>query len=136
MDNQELRRAGLKVTVPRVKIIEILENSEKHHLSAEDIYRQLSETGDDIGLATVYRVLTQFEMAGLVKRLNFEGGHSVFELAQAEHHDHLVCVKCGKVSEFFDPVIEAQQAKIAEEAGFEMTDHSLNIYGFCGECQT
>lgn len=135
MDNQELRRAGLKVTAPRVKIIEILENSEEHHLSAEDVYRQLSDMGEDIGLATVYRVLTQFEMAGLIKRLNFEGGHSVFELAQAEHHDHLVCVKCGTVSEFVDPVIEEQQAKIATEAGFEMTDHSLNIYGFCGSCQ-
>ncbi|NNM58431.1 MAG: ferric iron uptake transcriptional regulator [Legionellales bacterium] len=135
MDNQDLRRAGLKVTLPRLKILEILESSSVRHVSAEDVYRSLIEQGEDVGLATVYRVLTQFESAGLVKRQNFEGGHSVFELDQGEHHDHLVCVKCGRVEEFVDNIIEAQQAKIAAKAHFEMTDHSLNIYGICPDCK-
>ncbi len=135
MDNANLKKAGLKVTIPRVKILEILESAKAHHLSAEDVYRVLLESGEDIGLATVYRVLTQFEEAGLVNRHNFEGGHSVFELDHGRHHDHLVCVKCGRVEEFVDPVIEERQQAIADKAGYEITDHSLNIYGICGNCQ-
>ena len=135
MDNSELKKAGLKVTLPRVKILEILENKKDHHVSAEDVYRILLESGDDIGLATVYRVLTQFEEAGLVVRHHFAEGHSVFELDHGTHHDHLVCVKCGQVEEFVDPMIEERQRHVAEKAGFSITDHSLNIYGICGKCQ-
>lgn len=135
MDNEALRNVGLKITQPRMMILEILSDREQHHFSAEEVYRRLCDAGEDVGLATVYRVLTQFEKAGLVKRLNFEGGHSVFELDQGEHHDHLVCVKCGRVDEFIDPEIEKLQAEIAQKAGFVMTDHSLNIYGMCSTCQ-
>lgn len=135
MDNQDLRKVGLKVTLPRLKILEILEHSAARHVSAEDVYRSLLESGDDVGLATVYRVLTQFEAAGLVTRHNFEGGHSVFELDQGEHHDHLVCIKCGHIEEFVDKIIEERQAAIAQKAGYKMTDHSLNIYGLCPDCQ-
>jgi Fur family ferric uptake transcriptional regulator len=134
LDNENLKKAGLKVTLPRIRILEIMENAKEHHLSAEDIYRVLGEAGQDIGLATVYRVLTQFEEAGLVVRHNFEGGQSVFELDHGEHHDHLVCVKCGKVEEFVDDMIEKRQQEIAKNAGFAITDHSLNIYGTCGKC--
>lgn len=134
-DNKHLKKAGLKVTLPRLKILQILENSQTHHFSAEEIYRQLVESGDDTGLATVYRVLTQFEEAGLVIRHHFEGGQSVFELDHGEHHDHLVCVKCGQVEEFVDAVIERQQNEIAKNAGYSITDHSLNIYGICPDCQ-
>ena len=134
-DNKDLKKAGLKVTTPRLKILEILESAKEHHLSAEDIYRLLVESGDDIGLATVYRVLTQFEEAGLVIRHHFEGGQSVFELDHGEHHDHLVCIKCGRVEEFVDSVIEKRQQEIAKEAGYSITDHSLNIYGICQNCQ-
>ncbi len=134
-ENQELRKAGLKVTLPRVKILQLLENSETRHLSAEDIYKTLIEAEEDVGLATVYRVLTQFETAGLVTRHHFEGGHSVFELSSDEHHDHLVCNKCGRVEEFYDEVIETQQDKIAANFGFEITDHSLNLYGICAQCR-
>lgn len=135
MDNSNLKKAGLKVTIPRLKILEIMEKAKQHHMSAEDIYRILLESGEEIGLATVYRVLTQFEEAGLVKRHNFEGGQSVFELDHGEHHDHLVCVRCGRVEEFVDEVIEKRQREIAQKAGFSITDHSLNIYGACGKCQ-
>ena len=135
LEKQELRKAGLKVTLPRVKILQILEGSDDKHFSAEDVYRALIEAKEDVGLATVYRVLTQFESAGLVMRHHFEGGHSVFELTPLDHHDHLVCNKCGKVEEFFDEVIEQQQDKIAEQMGFEITDHSLYIYGICSTCQ-
>lgn len=135
MDNENLKKAGLKVTVPRQKILEILENAQEHHLSAEDIYKSLLEAGEDIGLATVYRVLTQFEAAGLVARHYFESGQSVFELDHGTHHDHLVCVKCGRVEEFVDHQIEKRQQEIAAKAGYAMTDHSLNIYGVCGGCQ-
>ena len=135
MDNSDLKKAGLKVTLPRVKILQILENATSHHLSAEDVYRVLLDSDEDIGLATVYRVLTQFEEAGLVNRHNFEGGHSIFELDHGQHHDHLVCVKCGSVEEFVDPVIEARQQDIASKAGYSITDHSLNIYGICKPCQ-
>lgn len=135
MAQEDLKRVGLKVTLPRVKILQMLEGSEKHHLSVEDVYRALIATGEDVGLATVYRVLTQFETAGLVTRHNFEGDHSVFELNQGSHHDHLVCVKCAKVEEFVDEVIEERQQNIAQQSGFKMTDHSLNIYGLCETCQ-
>ena len=128
VENQELRKAGLKVTLPRVKILQILEGSEQHHLSAEDVYKLLMEAGEDVGLATVYRVLTQFEAAGLVVRHNFDGGHSVFELDRGEHHDHMVCVETGQVMEFHNDEIEALQEKIAEENGYELTGHSLVLY--------
>lgn len=118
-----------------MKILQILENEGDHHLSAEDVYRILLESSKDIGLATVYRVLTQFEEAGLVKRHNFEGGHSVFELDHGKHHDHLVCVKCGKVEEFIDRIIEERQEEVAKAAGYTITDHSLNIYGICKSCK-
>jgi len=135
VDDSDLKKAGLKITIPRVKILEILENAKLHHVSAEDIYRILLESGDDIGLATVYRVLTQFEEAGLVIRHHFAEGHSVFELDHGNHHDHLVCVKCGRVEEFIDAVIEERQQFVAKQAGYMITDHSLNIYGICKECQ-
>ena len=134
-ENQELRKAGLKVTLPRVKILQILESSENKHLSAEDVYKALIEADEDVGLATVYRVLTQFESAGLVMRHHFEGGHSVFELTSVDHHDHIVCNKCGRVEEFFDEIIETQQDKIAEKYGFKITDHSMYLYGVCAGCQ-
>ena len=134
-ENQELRKVGLKVTLPRVKILQILENSENKHMSAEDVYKALIESDQDVGLATVYRVLTQFESAGLVMRHHFEGGHSVFELTSADHHDHMVCNQCGKVEEFFDSIIENQQDKIAEKYGFKITDHSMYLYGLCSGCQ-
>lgn len=133
-ERHPLKDAGLKITMPRLKILQILEQSSEHHLSAEEVYRALSEMGEDVGLATVYRVLTQFETAGLIHRHNFEGGYSVFELSQGEHHDHLVCVKCGRVDEFIDDMIEQRQKMIAERAGFKMTDHALTIYGFCSGC--
>lgn len=135
MDNSNLKKAGLKITIPRRKILEILENAKEHHLSAEDIYRALQESGEEIGLATVYRVLTQFEEAELVIRHHFESGQSVFELNHGHHHDHLVCVKCGRVQEFVDDIIEARQEEIAKQAGYAITDHSLNIYGICRACQ-
>jgi len=127
-ENQELRKAGLKVTLPRVKILQILENSSQRHLSAEDVYKALLEAGEDVGLATVYRVLTQFENAGLVARHNFDGGHSVFELDRGEHHDHMVCVETGKVIEFHDEQIEALQEKIAAEHGYKIEGHDLVLY--------
>lgn len=135
LDNSDLKKAGLKITLPRVKILQILENAPYHHLSAEDVYRVLLESGDDIGLATVYRVLTQFEEAKLVIRHNFSEGHSVFELDHGTHHDHLVCVKCNTVEEFVDSVIEERQQYVAKNAGYMITEHSLNIYGICAKCQ-
>ncbi len=135
MSNTDLRKAGLKVTTPRLKILELLESSAEKHVSAEDIYKLLIGSGDEVGLATVYRVLTQFEAAGLVKRHNFEGGQSVFELAEGKHHDHIVCVKCNKVEEFVDDVIEQRQDAIAHKMGFEITDHALNIFGICEDCR-
>jgi len=130
VENQELRKAGLKVTLPRVKILQILEgsNPETQHMSAEDVYRALLDAGEDVGLATVYRVLTQFETAGLVTRHNFETGHSVFELAKGDHHDHMVCMESGDVIEFLDPIIEKRQHELAEEHGYELIDHSLVLY--------
>lgn len=126
--HQELKKAGLKVTLPRLKLLEILEDSRHQHLSAEDIYKALLETGEDIGLATVYRVLTQFEAAGLVKRHNFEGGHSVFELDEGKHHDHMVCVETGRVVEFVNEDIERLQREIAKKHNFELIDHNLVLY--------
>lgn len=130
VENQELRKAGLKVTLPRVKILQLMEQAEEdnHHLSAEDVYKSLLEAGEDVGLATVYRVLTQFETAGLVVRHNFEGGHSVFEMAKGEHHDHMVCLESNQVIEFVDDIIEKRQHEIAAEHGFEIIDHSMVLY--------
>lgn len=135
MNRKDLKDAGLKITAPRTKILQMLENASEHHMSAEDVYSKLKEAGDDVGLATVYRVLAQFEAAGFIVRHNFEGGHSVYELDQGQHHDHLVCVKCGKVEEFVDSEIEQRQSHIAEKNNFKMTDHNLTIYGLCEKCQ-
>jgi len=129
MESGELRKLGLKVTLPRMKILEILETSDTRHMSAEDVYKVLLGADEEIGLATVYRVLTQFEAAGLVTRHHFEGGHSVFEMNQGHHHDHIVCNQCGKVVEFLDETIERCQEKVAKKAGFTIHDHSLIIYG-------
>lgn len=126
--NHELRKAGLKVTLPRVKILQMLESADTRHMSAEEVYKSLLEMGEEVGLATVYRVLTQFESAGLVMRHNFEGGHSVFELARGEHHDHMVCAETGKVIEFHSEEIENLQKKIAAAHGYELVDHSLVLY--------
>lgn len=134
MDHKQLKSVGLKVTIPRVKILNILENATERHMSAEDVYKKLLEQEHDVGLATVYRVLTQFESAGLVIRHHFEGGHSIFEYDDGAHHDHMVCIKCGKIEEFVDPIIEERQAEIAKEKQFMMTDHSLYIYGVCKHC--
>jgi len=125
---KELRKAGLKVTLPRLKILAILEGAKARHLSAEDLYKDLLQSGEDIGLATVYRVLTQFEAAGLVTRHNFASGHSVFELDDGEHHDHMVCVETGDVIEFVNEEIERLQHDIAEQFGYELLDHSLVLY--------
>ena len=125
---KELRKAGLKITLPRLKILEILEVARSRHMSAEDIYKELLQSGEDIGLATVYRVLTQFEAAGLVTRHNFEGGHSVFELDDGDHHDHMVCVETGDVVEFVSEEIERLQHEVAEKYGYELIDHSLVLY--------
>ncbi len=137
IESQEIRNAGLKVTLPRVKILEMLERKycSFRHLTAEDVYKTLLEEGEEIGLATVYRVLTQFEAAGLVKRHHFDGGNSIFELNRGDHHDHVVCVKCGKIEEFTNDLIEKQQQEIAEQKGYELTDHCLYLYGICPNCQ-
>jgi len=135
LETSDLKKAGLKVTLPRMKILELLETGQLRHQSAEDIYKALLKQDEEIGLATVYRVLTQFEGAGLVTRHHFEGGQAVFELNHGEHHDHLVCISCGKVVEFLDDVIELHQNKIAKENNFSITEHSLIIYGRCESCQ-
>ena len=131
MESTDLRKAGLKITLPRMKILEILGSAEPRHMSAEDIYRHLLESHEDIGLATVYRVLTQFETAGLVTRHHFEGATAVFELNEGEHHDHIVCMDCGKVEEFIDANIEKRQRDIASTKGFELSDHSMILFGRC-----
>lgn len=131
MEGKDLRKAGLKVTLPRLKILEILENSTTRHLSAEEIYRKLLDSSEDIGLATVYRVLTQFESAGLVARHHFENGMAVFEINQGAHHDHIVCMDCGQVEEFVEPEIEKRQESIAGRLGFVIEDHSMVLYGRC-----
>lgn len=134
--DQELRKAGLKVTLPRMRILELLENAHRQnlHLSAEDVFRELREAGEDIGLATVYRVLTQFQDAGLVIKHNFDRDQAVFELESGGHHDHLVCLRCNKVTEFTDELIEARQQAIAAQYQFRLTDHALYMYGICAEC--
>jgi Fur family ferric uptake transcriptional regulator len=135
-ENHELKNAGLKITAPRIKILQILEKqANERHFTAEKLYKILLSENEDIGLATVYRVLTQFEAAGLVTRHHFEGGNSVFELDNGGHHDHLVCVKCGKVDEFQDEFIESRQREIAESFGYELTDHNFYLYGFCSNCR-
>lgn len=131
MDASELKKAGLKVTHPRVKILAILQQMSDRHLSAEDVYRELIDEGEEIGLATVYRVLTQFESAGLVKRHHFDGNQSVFELDEGTHHDHLVCLRCGRVVEFYDDIIEQRQKAIAVHHGFRLKEHALILYGIC-----
>lgn len=137
LESQDLKNAGLKVTTPRMKILQLLEKQvSERHLTAEKLYKILLSENEDIGLATVYRVLTQFEAAGLVTRHHFEGGNSIFELATGIHHDHIVCMKCGKVDEFTDDIIEQRQKEIAQNLGYELTDHGLNLYGFCQQCQT
>jgi Fur family transcriptional regulator, ferric uptake regulator len=128
---QDLKTAGLKATLPRLKIINLFEQSSVRHLTAEDVYRQLLTEGLDVGLATVYRVLTQFEQAGLLVRHHFETGKAVFELNQGGHHDHLVCMQCGRVEEFFDGEIEKRQTKIARDRGFEISEHALYLYAEC-----
>ena len=133
--NKDLKEAGLKTTLPRLRILAILEEGKKRHFSAEDVYKTLLDANEDIAFATVYRVLTQFENAGLVLRHNFEGGRSVFELDRGEHHDHMVCAKCNKVTEFFDAEIEEKQKQIAKKYNFELQDHSLYLYGICENCQ-
>ena len=135
-DPQSLKNMGLKATFPRLKILELFEKSTLRHMTAEDVYRMLLAENMDIGLATVYRVLTQFEQAGILQRHHFETGKAVYELNAGSHHDHMVCVKCGKVTEFHSEEIEALQDKIAEENGYRIVDHALYMYGVCGDCQT
>jgi Fur family transcriptional regulator, ferric uptake regulator len=136
LETHDLKNAGLKVTLPRVKILQILEKQiDERHLTAEKVYKILLSEDEDIGLATVYRVLTQFEAAGLVTRHHFEGGNSVFELSKGDHHDHILCMKCGKVDEFSDEVIETRQKEIAHRLGYELTDHGLYLYGYCPQCR-
>ncbi|MCH2190063.1 MAG: ferric iron uptake transcriptional regulator [Gammaproteobacteria bacterium] len=131
---KELKEAGLKTTLPRLRILSVLEGSQGH-FTAEDVYKALLDAGEEIAFATVYRVLTQFESAGLVLRHNFEGGRSVFELDDGQHHDHMVCVKCNKVTEFYDEEIEKRQQAVADKHGFKLEGHSLTLYGICKECQ-
>lgn len=135
-NNQALKKAGLKVTLPRLKILEVLQQPDCQHISAEDLYKKLIDIGEEIGLATVYRVLNQFDDAGIVTRHHFEGGKSVFELATQHHHDHLVCLDCGKVIEFSDDIIEDRQTEIAQKYNVRLTNHSLYLYGHCitGDC--
>lgn len=135
MESQELKKVGLKATLPRLRILQLLETSTHRHMSAEDVYKALLEAGEDVGLATIYRVLTQFEAADLVLRHHFEDGLSVFELNEGHHHDHLLCIKCGQIVEFVDETIEKRQRIIAEQHDFKITDHYLYIYGVCPNCQ-
>ena len=132
METSDLRKAGLKATLPRLKILEVLQNNREDHLSAEDVYRRLMAEDEDIGLATIYRVLSQFEDAGLVIRHHFEDGHALFELEQGPH-DHLICVKCGKIEEFFDNEMQQRQRDLAQKSGFDLSKHTLVLYG---DCQT
>ena len=128
---EELKSSGLKATLPRIKVLEVFQHTQRRHMTAEDVYKALLVDGSDVGLATVYRVLMQFEQAGLLSRSNFESGKSVFELNQGEHHDHLVCLTCGRVEEFFDAQIEQRQRAIAVDRGFELQEHSLSLYATC-----
>jgi Fur family ferric uptake transcriptional regulator len=131
MSSRNLKKLGLKATLPRIRVLQLLEETERRHLSAEDVYKALLANGDDVGLATVYRVLTQFETAGILTRHHFEGGLSVFELNKGHHHDHLLCVKCGKIFEFVSEEIEQKQKEIADKLDFSIEDHCLYIYGMC-----
>lgn len=135
LENEDLKKAGLKVTLPRLKILKILIDAKPRHISAEEVYRQLLATGDDVGLATIYRVLSQFEEAKLVRRHHFDTGHALYELDEGEHHDHILCVQCGLVEEFVDKVIEEQQEVIAQKYNFKITAHSHYLYGVCAGCQ-
>lgn len=136
METHDLKNAGLKITIPRLKILQILEKQiDERHLTAEMVYKILISENEEIGLATVYRVLTQFEAAGIVTRHHFEGGNSIFELDTGDHHDHILCMKCGKVDEFTDELIEVRQQEVASNLGYELTDHGLYLYGFCPQCR-
>jgi len=130
----ELKSSGLKATLPRIKILEIFQNTQQRHMTAEDVFKALLAEGSDIGLATVYRVLMQFEQAGILSRNHFESGKSVFELNEGKHHDHMVCVVCGRVEEFYDAEIERRQQEIAKQRGYELQDHSLALYVVCDRC--
>ena len=130
----ELKSTGLKATLPRLKILEIFQAGKQRHMTAEDVFRVLLEDRSDIGLATVYRVLTQFEQAGLLNRSNFESGKAVYEINEGQHHDHLVCTSCGKVEEFFDAEIEKRQAAVAKVKGWTVHDHAMSLYGLCADC--
>ena len=134
MESQDLRKAGLKVTHPRMRILELLEQTRPRHMTAEDIYKHLLGEGEEIGLATIYRVLMQFAEAGILFRRHFESGHAVFELNEGQHHDHLVCTSCGKVEEFFDPEIEKRQLQVADRLGWTIQDHAMSLYGVCAHC--
>ena len=134
MNTDELKNTGLKATLPRLKILEIFQKGEQRHMTAEDVFRVLLEERSDIGLATVYRVLMQFEQAGLLVRSNFDGGKAIYELDEGQHHDHFVCTACGKVEEFFDPEIEKRQQMIAKTKGWVVRDHTMALYGHCAEC--
>lgn len=134
MNIEELKNTGLKATLPRLKILEIFQKGEQRHMTAEDVFRVLLEERSDIGLATVYRVLMQFEQAGLLVRSNFDGGKAIYELDEGQHHDHFVCTACGKVEEFFDPEIEKRQQMIAKAKGWVVRDHTMALYGHCAEC--
>lgn len=127
----ELKGSGLKATLPRLKILELFQKAPLRHMTAEDVYRQALQENIDVGLATVYRVLTQFEQAGILTRSHFESGKAVYELDEGQHHDHLVCIDCGRVEEFFDPEIERRQQQVALSKGFELTDHALSLYAHC-----
>ena len=136
MDNiDELKSTGLKATAPRLKILEIFQKAEQRHMTADDVYRLLLAEDSDIGLATVYRVLTQFEQAGILSRNHFEAGKAVYELRNESHHDHLVCLSCGKVEEFFDAEIEQRQRSVASDRGWTLQDHQMSLYGLCPDCQ-
>lgn len=133
-DSQNLHRVGLKATPPRLRILELLKTSAERHLSADEIYKRLAFTSGEIGMATIYRALTQLEGAGLLRRTTFETGRAVFELEEGHHHDHMVCIRCGHVDEFHDPTIEARQAEVAKERGFELQEHRHSLFGLCAQC--
>ncbi|HKL76918.1 MAG TPA: ferric iron uptake transcriptional regulator [Gammaproteobacteria bacterium] len=134
-ETDELKQAGLKATRPRLMILQLLEDAEERHLTAEGVYRSLLDAGEEVGLATVYRVLTQFEQAGLVKRHHFDGERAFFELDENKHHDHMVCMRCGKVEEFVNDEIERLQREVAAEHDFKLTDHRMELYGLCANCR-
>ena len=131
----DLKSSGLKATLPRIKILDVFHQSSQRHMTAEDVFKALLTEGADIGLATVYRVLMQFEQAGILSRNHFESGKAVFELNEGKHHDHLVCINCGRVEEFYDAEIEKRQNEIAESRGFLLQDHALSLYAICADCQ-